>query len=179
MAGHRDILPFRTHVRVVPVHSGGVDALIMTTHTAHGTGTAAHRSFRLTPRELRTEQGPDVVIDAGEARALLAAAASQDVSKGGCFSPGPAGVQLWDGPWNGPGGRVGTARHLGSVDWSWDVPSAGLVTVYRVLLTAAGGQAGLTTHRLLEVVLGLAGPASAPLPEPRSSSDFLHVSRSA
>lgn len=153
----------------------------MTTHTAHGTGSGAHRSFRLTPREVRTEQGPDVVLRSAEAQALLAAAAAQDVSAGGCFSPGPAGIQVWDGPWNGPGGRVGTAQHLGSVDWSWDVPAAGYATVYRVLLTAAGGRAGLTTHALLDAVLGLAGAAGAAgagLPAPRASAESLDEVRS-
>ena len=141
----------------------------MTAHTAHATEAGPHRSFRLTTREVRTEQGPDVVLSSAEARALLAAAAAQDVATCGCYSPGPAGVQLWDGPWNGAGGRVGTAQHLGSVDWSWDVPSSGFVTVYRVLLTAAGGRAGLTTHALLDRVLGLA-PAGAALPAPRTAS---------
>ena len=134
-----------------------VEILNMTAHTVQLPTPAAHRSFRLTQREMRTEQHDDVVLPADEARKLLAAARVQDVSAGGCFSPGPSGVQLWDGPWNGIGGRVGTAEHLGSVDWSWDVPSDGFVTVYRVLLTAKGVRAGLTTQSLLDLVLSLGG----------------------
>ena len=146
----------------------------MTAHTVHLPGPAAHRSFRLTQREMRTEQHDDVVLPADEARRLLSAARDQDVSVGGCFSPGPAGVQLWDGPWNGPGGRVGTAEHLGSVDWSWDVPSEGYVTVYRVLLTAKGVRAGLTTQSLLDLVLSLSGlrpmtPGVIPTPRPATT----------
>ena len=148
----------------------------MTSHTVHTEGE--HRSFRLTHREVRTEKLPDVVLPAAQARAALSEAARQDVSAGGCFSPGPAGVQLWDGPWNGVGGRVGTAQHLGSVDWSWDTPSAGFVTVYRVLLTAAGSRAGLTTHAVLGHVLALAGPAVPVLPAPRPSLEAVdRVSR--
>ena len=145
----------------------------MTAHTAHQSGE--HRSFRLTQREVRTEQLPDVVLPAAEARALLVAARLEDVSSGGCYSPGPAGIQVWDGPWNGTGGRVGTAQHLGSVDWSWDQPTEGYVTVYRVLLTAAGGKAGLTTHTVLDLVLGLTGPPSQPtaLPLPRRTLEAL------
>ncbi len=152
------------------------DILIMTAHTVHLPAPAAHRSFRLTPpREVRTEQQPDVVLGSHEARALLLAARDLDVSKGGCYSPGPAGVQVWDGPWNGIGGRVGTASHLGSVDWSWDQPAEGFVTIYRVLLTAAGSKAGLTTQALLDLVLQLTGlrPLTAVLPLPRRSLEAL------
>jgi hypothetical protein len=138
-------------------------------------GASVHRSFRLTPREVRTEQHPDVVLGADEARSLLAAAKAQDVSVGGCFSPGPAGIQVWDGPWNGVLGRVGTAKHLGSVDWSWDSPALGFVTIYRVLLTASGTRAGLTTHTLLDTVLTLTGlrPMRAIPPLPRRSHESL------
>src|SRR4051794_22795426 len=148
----------------------------MTAHTVHLPSPPSHRSFRLTPREVRSERHPDVTLSAHEAQELLAAARAQDVSSGGCFSPGPAGIQLWDGPWNGPGGRVGTAQHLGSVDWSWDVPAEGLVTVYRVLLTTHGAGTGLTTHALLDVVLGLTRSSQGPLslPAPRASLDGRH-----
>jgi len=147
----------------------------MPAFTPQGPGAPAHRAFRLTPREVRTEQHPDVVLGADEARGLLAAAKAQDVSLGGCFSPGPAGIQVWDGPWNGVLGRVGTAKHLGSVDWSWDAPAVGFVTIYRVLLTAAGTRAGLTTHTLLDTVLTLTGlrHARAIPPLPRLSTEQL------
>ena len=147
----------------------------MTAFMAHQPGSGQHKSFRLTPREVRTERHPDVVLPADEARALLAAARRQDVSMGGCFSPGPAGVQVWDGPWNGAGGRVGTAEHLGSVDWSWDAPAEGFVTIYRVLLTAAGARGGLTTHALLDTVLSLTGlrPLRPTVPLPRRATEPL------
>jgi hypothetical protein len=146
----------------------------MTAHTSH-LPEPVHRSFRLSQREVRSQQEPDVVLAAAEARAMLAAARGEDVSSGGCYSPGPAGVQVWDGPWNGPGGRVGTAQHLGSVDWSWDSPAEGFVTIYRVLLTASGNRAGLTTHGLLDLVLALAGrrPGNADVPVPRPAPDAL------
>ena len=148
----------------------------MTAHTVQLPGSAQHRSFRLTPaREMRTEQLPDVVLRADEAREVLAVARAQDVSSGGCYSPGPSGIQLWSGPWNGLGGRVGSAQHLGSVDWSWDAPSEGFVTVFRVLLTAHGVQAGLTPQSLQDRVLGLARDEAAParLPLPRLTTEAL------
>lgn len=121
---------------------------------------------------LLSEHHPDVVVPVAEARLLLAAARAQDVSAGGCFSPGPSGVQVWSGPWDGAGGRPGSSELVGSVDWSEDVPLPGSATVYRVHLTAVGSRAGLTTHDVLDLVLGLADgfDDSAParvLPLPR------------
>lgn len=149
----------------------------MTLHVTQLEAKSEHKSFRLsragtspTAREVRD----DVILPADRARGVLAAAARRDVSAGGVFSPGPAGVQLWSGAWNSPTGGPGTAEHLGSVDWSWDSPTTGLVTVYRVMRTAAGVERGLTTDAVLDVVLSLAGgesvqrsaapPTALPLP---------------
>lgn len=123
----------------------------------------AHRSFRLTrpgaPVELAVASNirPSIVLPDREARALLAAAERDDVSAGGTYSAGPAGVQVWSGPWDGLLGSKGSARHLGSVDWSYDTPSKHYITVYRVMVTTAGAQAGLSPTDLLARVLGLAG----------------------
>jgi hypothetical protein len=120
-----------------------------------------HRSFRLTrPSEMAAVQSqirPALVLPEREARHLLTAAGREDVSRGGVFSAGPAGVQVWSGAWDGPGGSHGSATHLGSVDWSYDTPARHYITVYRVLVTAAGAAAGESTESVLERVLGLAG----------------------
>ena len=136
-----------------------------------------HRSFRLTrpssAPQVATQVRPAIVLPDREARALLAAAERSDVSRGGCFSAGPAGVQVWSGPWNGLLGRHGDSEHLGSVDWSYDTPSRHYITVYRVMVTAQGHARGETPESLLQRVLGLAGvqaPADAlalPVPPPR------------
>lgn len=139
-----------------------------------------HRSFRLTRPgaavAVASQVRPSIVLPDREARALLVAAERQDVSHGGCFSAGPAGVQVWNGPWNGPAGSKGTAEHLGSIDWSYDTPSRHYITVYRVLVTAAGAAAGHTAVELLDRVLALAG-VSAPqdalrLPVPPQRDPF-------
>lgn len=137
----------------------------------------AHRSFRLTrpssTPQVATQVRPAIVLPDREARALLTAAEGADVSRGGCFSAGPAGVQVWSGPWNGLLGRHGDSQHLGSVDWSYDTPSRHYITVYRVMVTLQGHAAGETPESLLQRVLALAGveaPASAlalPVPPPR------------
>ncbi|MCU1691266.1 MAG: hypothetical protein JWM64_357 [Frankiales bacterium] len=140
-----------------------------------------HRSFRLTRPGLRSDETlalaeqvrPALVLQEHQGRALLAAAGREDVGRGGCFSAGPAGVQVWSGPFDGPGGSHGSAEHLGSVDWSYDTPVRHYVTVYRVLVTAAGVAAGLSTGLVLTRVLDLAGidvagePAALPVPPPR------------
>ena len=100
---------------------------------------------------------PSLVLDERVARELLQEAARFDVSAGGRFSAGPAGVQVWTGPWNGEGGSKGTAIHLGSVDWTYDTPSKNYVTIYRSMVTQAGIDAGETTESILTTVLSLVG----------------------
>lgn len=136
-----------------------------------------HRSFRLTRPgstvALESQVRPALVLPEREGRALLAAAQRQDVAHGGCYSAGPAGIQVWSGPWEGAGGSHGSAKHLGSVDWSYDTPIRHYITVYRVLVTADGVVEGETTSSLLARVLGLAGLSengellSLPVPPPR------------
>lgn len=100
---------------------------------------------------------PSLVLDESIARALLQEAARLDVSAGGRFSAGPAGVQVWSGPWDGEGGTHGSATHLGSVDWTYDTPSRNYVTIYRSMVTQAGIDKGETTESILTVVLKLVG----------------------
>jgi hypothetical protein len=138
-----------------------------------------HRSFRLTRPgaaiALESQVRPALVLPEREGRALLAAAQREDVSAGGCFSAGPAGIQVWSGPWEGAGGSRGDALHLGSVDWSYDTPVRHYITIYRVLVTAVGVERGESTQSVLERVLGLAGLGaggevlSLPVPPPRDA----------
>ena len=120
-----------------------------------------HRSFRLTRPgaavALESQVRPALVLPEREGRALLLAAQREDVSRGGCYSAGPAGVQVWSAPWEGVGGSRGDSQHLGSVDWSYDTPIRHYITVYRVLVTSAGVASGETTGSLMARVLGLAG----------------------
>ena len=149
----------------------------MTLSTVSLDSKPTHRSFRLTrpssTPSVATQVRPAIVLPDREARALLTAAEREDVSRGGCFSAGPAGVQVWSGPWNGLLGRHGSAEHLGSVDWSYDTPTRHYITVYRVMVTTAGHAAGQTPQSLLDRVLALAGvqaPRDAlalPVPPPR------------
>jgi hypothetical protein len=100
---------------------------------------------------------PALVLAERESRELLAGAARHDVGQGGAFSSGPAGIQLWDGPFNGPHGTHGTAVHLGSVDWAYDTPTRHYVTIYRVMVTRAGVEAGETPLTVMTKVLALGG----------------------
>jgi hypothetical protein len=122
--------------------------------------TPVHKSFRLTrPGTLAVQSQirPALVLPEREARHLLAAATREDVSRGGVFSAGPAGIQVWSSAWDGPGGSHGTSVHLGSVDWSYDTPARHYITVYRVLVTAPGAEMGLTTETILARVMALGG----------------------
>ncbi|MCU1595994.1 MAG: hypothetical protein JWO12_3386 [Frankiales bacterium] len=150
----------------------------MTVHTVElAQPKPVHRSFRLTKPgsdvALESQVRPALVLPEREGRALLQAAQREDVSRSGCYSAGPAGVQVWSGPWEGVGGSRGAAVHLGSVDWSYDTPVRHYITVYRVLVTADGVAAGESTHSILSRILGLAGLDASgqvlamPVPPPR------------
>lgn len=100
---------------------------------------------------------PALVLPERETRDLLEAARLQDVSRSGCFSAGPAGIQVWSRPFDGPGGTRGSACHLGSVDWIYDTPTKHYATVYRAMVTAHGVDVGETTTSILARVLALTG----------------------
>jgi hypothetical protein len=106
---------------------------------------------------LTSQVRPALVLPELQARALLDAASREDVSGDGCFSAGPAGIQLWSGPFDGPDGRKGTAVHLGSVDWTYDTPAKHWALIYRAMVTQDGIERGETTLSVLTRVLGLTG----------------------
>lgn len=116
---------------------------------------------------------PALVLAERETRELLDVATRYDVGRGGRFSAGPAGIQVWSGPFDGPNGAHGSAVHLGSVDWSYDTPVRHYATVYRAMVTANGVAAGETTETILHAVLQLAGipmqgsTVTMPAPPPR------------
>lgn len=142
----------------------------MTVHAPDLDQAKAHRSFRLTRpggEPSGQQASPSLVVPDRDIRAVVTAAGREDVSAGGCFSVGPAGVQLWSDPWNGSMGGRGGSEHLGSVDWSYDTPVLQYVTVYRVLVTAAGVAAGHTGDSVLARILGAAG-VRAPLLRPET-----------
>jgi hypothetical protein len=106
---------------------------------------------------LTSQVRPALVLPELQARALLDAASREDVSNGGCFCAGPAGIQLWSGPFNGPNGGKGTAIHLGSIDWTYDTPAKHWALIYRAMVTQDGIEHGETTLSVLTRVLGLTG----------------------
>ncbi|MGH8970075.1 MAG: hypothetical protein ACRDV1_09030 [Actinomycetes bacterium] len=126
---------------------------------------------------------PALVLAERESRELLASATRNDVGTGGPYAAGPAGIQVWDGPFNGPSGTHGTAKHLGSVDWSYDTPAKHYVTIYRVMVTQAGIDAGETTLTILSKILSLGGlPADGSritIPVPPARDPFRKVAAQA
>jgi hypothetical protein len=108
---------------------------------------------------LSSQVRPAMVLQEQAARQLLESAERQDVSRGGCFAAGPAGIQVWSAPFDGPGGSHGSAVHLGSVDWSYDTPVRHYATIYRAMVTGGGVAAGETTSSILGRVLALASLA--------------------
>jgi hypothetical protein len=106
---------------------------------------------------LTSQVRPALVLPERQARALLDAAGQEDVSTGGCFAAGPAGIQVWSGPFDGEGGGKGTAMHLGSIDWTYDTPAKHWAMIYRAMVTHDGVERGETTTTILAHVLELTG----------------------
>jgi len=161
----------------------------MTVHAVELDPKPVHRTFRLTrpgTAAVATQVRPALVLPDKQARDLLAGAHREDVSRAGCFSAGPAGVQVWSGPWDGTLGTHGHSEHWGSVDWCYDTPTRHYITIYRVMVTAQGAAAGQTTDALLRRVLALAGldlasagevdrAAAVPVPRDPFRSDALRA----
>lgn len=142
-----------------------------------------HRSFRLTrsaaPLAVAEQVRPTLVLREQQSRALLMAAAREDVGRGGCLSAGPGGVQVWSRPFDGPDGTPGRSELLGSVDWTYDTPVRHHVTVYRVVVTVPGRTLGITAAELLRRILllggiddAVSGAATAALPAPPPRDPF-------
>ena len=134
----------------------------MSTSSLSLAGQSTGGGLRLNPNAiavpaLASHVRPALVLHEREARQLLDTAARYDVSNGGCFSAGPAGIQVWSGPWEGVNGGHGDSVHLGSVDWSYDTPVRHYATVYRAMVTEAGVTCGETTTSVLARVLALSG----------------------
>ena len=87
---------------------------------------------------LASQVRPALVLPERETRELIAQARTYDVGQGGNFAAGPAGIQIWSGAFDGPGGSRGHAMHLGSVDWSYNTPVKHYATIYRAMVTAEG-----------------------------------------
>jgi hypothetical protein len=141
-------------------------------------GTSLTQGLRLSPYAvarpaLTSHVRPALVLGDGETRDLLDAAQRADVAHGGHFQASPAGIQVWDRPWDGPGGTPGNAVHLGTVDWALDTPMRHYSTIYRALVTQAGLDRGESPVTVLYAVLGLSGIAidgsqvTEPAPPPR------------
>lgn len=156
----------------------------MTVHAVELEPQPVHRSFRLTrPSQsgaMASQVRPALVLPEKQARELLAAAQCGEVSRGGAFSAGPAGIQVWSGPWDGVLGTHGSSQHWGSVDWCYDTPTRHYITIYRVMVTAKGAAAGQTTEGMLARVLALGGVAlgvqgALPVPPPRDPFRSKHL----
>lgn len=110
------------------------------------------------PAALSSQIRPALVLAEREARELLSAAQRLDVSRGGYFHAGVAGIQVWSRPFDGPTRFPGdVAVQWGCVEWTYDTPARHYATIYRCLVTAAGLADGESTASILARVLALTG----------------------
>jgi hypothetical protein len=116
---------------------------------------------------------PAALLPERAAREILAWLQQRDVSAGGCWSSAVGSVQRYSGPFDGPSGTRGSSVLLGSLYITWDTYEA---TIYRVSITEAGAEAGLTVDALCDEMLRIADLTlascpranllAAPMPDP-------------
>lgn len=100
---------------------------------------------------------PAAVLDHRSAARVLAELERQDVSHGGVWSASASLWQRYDQPWNGPVGQRGDAVLVGSIGVMYDSPSRQQITLYRVMLTPPGAEAGWTVERICDDALSWVG----------------------
>lgn len=107
---------------------------------------------------LSSQIRPALVLAEREARELVTAAQRLDVSRGGCFRAGVAGIQVWSRPFDGPARFPGdVAAQWGCVEWTYDTPARHYATIYRCTVTTEGLAGGESTASILARVLALTG----------------------
>lgn len=104
---------------------------------------------------------PAAVVPARLARLMQAWLKDNDVANGGVWSADVASIQRFSGPFDGVAGMRGSAKLLGSLHITWDKYE---VTIYRVHVTEAGNDVGLTVEALCDEVLASAGLTLATCP---------------
>jgi hypothetical protein len=104
---------------------------------------------------------PAAVVPGRAARDIIEWLGTQDVTRGGKWSAGIGSIQRYSGPWDGPAGMRGSAVLLGSLHITWDTYD---VTIYRVNVTEAGAESGLTVDALCDEVLAVVGMTLASCP---------------
>jgi hypothetical protein len=87
-----------------------------------------------------------------------------DVGRDGVWSATSGLWQRYDQVWDGPGGTRGNAELVGSIGVMYDAPHRNQITIYRVVVTPAGEQAGWTVERLCDDALSWAGLTLASCP---------------
>src|SRR5437764_11438115 len=97
---------------------------------------------------------PAAVVPGQASRTLLAWVAVHDVTHGGVWAHDIGYFKRFSGPFDGIGGMRGSAVLLGSVHVTWDKYD---VTIFRVSVTDAGVERGMTVESLCDELLLHAG----------------------
>jgi hypothetical protein len=113
---------------------------------------------------------PAAVLESRVATQVLNHLRDQDVSLGGVWNASASVWQRYDQPWNGVGGTRGTSLLLGTVAVMYDTPVRHEVTIYRVTVTPAGQEYGMTVESLCDDALRVAGLTLAACPRAEVST---------
>jgi hypothetical protein len=100
---------------------------------------------------------PAAILPESNARGVLVELAFRDVHNGGHWDAQPTLWRRYDRPWDGPGGGVGTAELIGSIQVAYGTPTRYEITIYRVTVTRLGRTHGWSVESLCDEALGFGG----------------------
>jgi hypothetical protein len=99
---------------------------------------------------------PAALIPEESARAVLVELALRDVQNGGVWHSEPSLWSRYDRPWRGYG-APGDAELIGTIQVAYGTPTKYEITIYRVIVTRYGTDAGWTVAGLCDEALGFGG----------------------
>ncbi len=100
---------------------------------------------------------PAAILPESNARGVLVELALRDVHNGGHWDAQPNLWRRFDRPWDGPGGGIGNAELIGSIQVAYGTPTRYEITIYRVTITRFGQDHAWTVESLCDEALGFGG----------------------
>ncbi|MFL6239134.1 MAG: hypothetical protein ACJ735_06550 [Actinomycetes bacterium] len=145
------------------LRNGNADAALVTTPAGTGEPNAALSELELLVSEAYDEGAvsevirPAAILPETNARGVLVELALRDVHNGGHWDAQPTLWRRFDRPWDGPGGGVGSAELIGSIQVAYGTPTRYEITIYRVTVTRFGMAHGWSVESMCNEALGFGG----------------------
>ena len=106
---------------------------------------------------------PAAIVPEEAANMILVELSLNTVRSGGLWLSEPSRWMRYDSPWAGPT-DAGTSELLGAIQVAYGIPTRYEITIYRVVITKAGHDHGLTVETLCDEALALGDLSLAACP---------------